>query len=932
MRNPSTPWVSHGKKRLLKGGIAGLLVTPLLVITSALDASADPITSTAQQSGASANPQKGPVELLGAATESARYWRYPDGRVTTEMWPRPVRVKKRGAWAWIDTTLAEQGGVVRPKVIKGDLSLPAGEGRGATTTFSPAPDQSLNLAWPTDLPKPELKGNRATYVDAAGPGADLVVTARPTGFRYDVVLRTRPAKALELKIRVKGQGLSLQKASGGRLRVTDAENRSVAIAPNPILRGKETVKNRSAKNSMVDTTVLTESGQQMLLLKPDAAYLADPATAYPVTIQSGFSITPAADTDVWSVTPDWPNPDGGYLKAGTELDGSKSRAYLKFDISPLVGQNISNVMLSLLNIDGPSCGTSVGVGIQVRRITSAWNASTVTWNSQPANTTENAIINKNSVGGSCAPASMNWDITPMARQWAGDVANYGMVLMSPTELNSANYRIYPSTNNIENMDPPKLIATFSPAGGPTIVNPAGPDGVEVFTAPSNWGIDALQRAEAQAHALGSAEDRVHANSATLAPPYLDMVSGQIIIPAATAEGHAPGSAALTGTAYLSGGFADWTVPGEYDGNEPGVDGEGPAGLTEKYTFFPQTPDVANSSSRLTAVADEVLTLDATQLPGAAGIIAARVWPERNQVLIRASVVTPELRQALASRYGVSTVAIWLDPNAPRPSNATRSVSNQSTTSAPPENSRKNDDNAINGGSVFRSETSACTTGFSWGGTTAEFMIVAGHCMPQNKDPWAYEGYGVTGSGGWPILGGLNKSSSAYDSTWVDGVGSVKLPGQPTTYGDAAQLILLNGHVNAPSIFVGGPDSTTRRSVAGRWSRRAQDGDLYCAGGAVTGQSCNWKVSGLGWKTENTNGEVTKWTHRGLRANRCNQRGDSGGPVYTIRAGDGYVTAKGIISWAGFNENGSVPTSNCEHGFTEIHDVVLAFGDRIAKRN
>ncbi len=44
----------------------------------------------------------------------------------------------------------------------------------------------------------------------------------------------------------------------------------------------------------MDTTVVNEKDQQTLLLKPDAAYLADPNTTYPVTIQSAFSITPTA--------------------------------------------------------------------------------------------------------------------------------------------------------------------------------------------------------------------------------------------------------------------------------------------------------------------------------------------------------------------------------------------------------------------------------------------------------------------------------------------------------------------------------------------------------------------------------------------------------------------------------------------------------------
>ncbi|MEV0970096.1 hypothetical protein [Microtetraspora glauca] len=44
----------------------------------------------------------------------------------------------------------------------------------------------------------------------------------------------------------------------------------------------------------MDTTVVNEKDQQTLLLKPDAAYLADPNTTYPVTIHSAFSITPTA--------------------------------------------------------------------------------------------------------------------------------------------------------------------------------------------------------------------------------------------------------------------------------------------------------------------------------------------------------------------------------------------------------------------------------------------------------------------------------------------------------------------------------------------------------------------------------------------------------------------------------------------------------------
>ncbi|MFI9433084.1 MULTISPECIES: DNRLRE domain-containing protein [Streptosporangium] len=903
---PPTSSAHHARKRLLRGITTGLLITPLLAIATTPSASADPAPSTpSQQNPTPTGSPKTPVELLGAATETTRFWKHPDGRVTSEVWSRPVRVKQRGAWAWIDPTLAEQNGTVKPKVIKGDLTLSAGGSTGPFTIFSPNPQQSLALSWPTDLPKPTLQGSRATYPDAAGPGADLVVTALPTGFRQDVVLRTRPDKAPQLEIPVNAKGLKLVEASDGRLRLTDQHGKNVAAAPKPALRDTMDPKGRDhrGKRGTVDVKVRTEGDRQTLLLTPDSGFLADPATAYPVTITSAFSMAITADTDVNSVY-DFNNVDGPALKAGTESSGEKARAYLKFDVSAMIGQNVSNATLSLLNIDGPSCGTKVGAGIQVRRVTSAWDPFTLTWSPQPTNTTENAVINTSSVhSGSCDPAPMNWDITAIARQWTGEAGNYGLVLISPTEAKSANSRVFPSSEDTDFNSPPKLTATFTPAGGPTVVSPAGPDGVEVFTAPNNWGTDALPVAEAQAHALSSAYDRAEAHPDALAPPHLDMVSGQVIAPAATVEGRDLGSAALTGAAYLSNGATDWTTPGEYTGADTDPDPEGPAGTTENYTFTPQVLDVANSTNRLTAIADEVLDLDTTQLPGANSLFAARPWPERNQVLLQAKAVTPELRLALAQRYGTNTIAIWLRPNASLPQ---------------ADESRDNDDDDyVNGGSAYTINAGgSCSTGFAWRAPDKDYMISAGHCLPRDPND----------------IGGTSIGLRVH-STWIDGKGTEKLAGQSTYYGDTSAIGIIMRKPTA-SIFVGGVTSTAKRSVAGRWSRRAIVGDQYCVGGKSTGQTCRWKVTDLGWKVDynKQNGGAfagtARWVHRGTRAGTCTRGGDSGGPVYTIRPEDGYVVAKGIHS--GSDDVGA-SSSECVEFFTDIHDVIKAYGGDIMKR-
>ncbi|MEV0590661.1 DNRLRE domain-containing protein [Nonomuraea cavernae] len=824
-----------------------------------------------------------------------------------------MRVKKNAAWAWIDPTLSEQGGVVKPKVIKGDLAL-SGGGDAAITSYAPEDGRSLSLTWPTTLPTPTLDGSHATYPDAAGPGADLVVTALATGFRYDVVLRTRPAKDVKLQIPFRGKGLSLRETSDGVLRVTDASGLNIAVNSPPTLRSAKDMRKPAGRAGAVETSVEESGTQQVLQLKPDPGFLADPATRYPVTLQSAFSMTAASDADVWSVTPNDPNGSGMTLMAGTQSDGTKSRAYLKFDTSSLVRQQISNVTLSLLNIDGPSCGSQVSDGIQVRRVTSGWSPATVTWAQQPTNTTENAVTNRSSVGGSCAPTPMTWDITAVAQQWAADVGNYGLVLMSPTERAVRNYRVYPSSENSDFNDPPKLTATFSPVGDPVVVSPAGPDGVEVIQAPANWRYDAVQMAEPQAHALSAAFDRVVANADKLADPYVDMVSGQVIVPAATADGHAVGSALLSGTAYLGYGGTDWTIPGEYTDGDTDEDGEGPPGPTESYNFTPQVPDVTASHGQQVTIIREVLQLTSAQLPGADAIISARPWPERNKVLITANAVSPELRLALAQRYGVNNVVIRLKPDAARLTTKTGTDNRQLTTQAGTDSRANDNDEYINGGGAFDTKNDfECTMGFAWSLPAGRRLVTAGHCLPVD-DPT-----------GVPLTGGTREYGKRVLTTWDDGIGTVFLPGKNEAQGDSA-LVTPNASIYpTASIFIGGPTSREKRPVKRSWQRRSAPGDLFCVGGRYYGQHCSWKVV-EGNDYFKTDGGLLDNAIPATHASEClrEEGGDSGGPIYTFQS-DGSVVAKGITS------SGTSTLLDCYVAFTDITTVRQSYGGDVMKR-
>ncbi|MEV0345317.1 DNRLRE domain-containing protein [Nonomuraea sp. NPDC050680] len=889
---------------------------------------------------------KKPVELLGAATETMRATRHPGGRVTVETWSQPVRVKQpTGAWAWIDTTLTEQNGVIRPKAAKTATELSGGGADRPLVTFHPRDSQSVSLGWPTPLPRPTIQGNKATYADAAGLGTDLVLTVLPTGFRQEIILRAKPAKPLNVKLSVKADGLKLRTRKDGRIELADTSGATVTQVFHPTFsaipsRGKQAAA-KLRESRRVKTTLTTGKDQQSLVIAPDASLFDDPSVKYPVTIGSALT-TLGVDVDV---------ADDGYagdptravLTAGT-IFGIPNRAYLRFDTNAFIGNNIVDAKLSLLNVDAPGCGDIVGDGIQVRRVTSRWNGDDLTWATKPSSTDEGAQTVTKAFGPECDPGRIEWPITDLASSWAAGSGNFGLELRAADEASGDdNWRMLASAEYGGPDETPKLTATFESFGERTIVHPAGSDGVEVFTAPALWR-RSLPMAEAQAHALDVADTRVASYSSALAPPLVDMVTGEVITPATTAEGTGVATPALAGTAYLNNGGAEWSGEGEFEGAlESDEDGDGVPAVGEPFTFNPRVPMVTNSAARLNSISTEILRLD-PEIPGADKLIAASIWEERNQVMVQASEVTPELRLGLAQRYGATTVSIWLRPGVTRPVPTWDPPKDPdvSTWKCPLNESGKERDCRlkdgitgktiadldlyINGGSRFVTPSGGgCSTGFAWGNQSDNYYITAGHCIP----------YGLPAGSKVLLTDRTNKLGESAGSTWKDGAngGTVTLPNVGFA-GDLARIKLTTRQHTA-SIFAGPALSGyTKREVVGKWTRSPRKGDRYCTGGYKTGEQCGWVIDDPDAVAEYEEDQLTWPVAEGSRSGKCTWPGDSGGPVYTIiengKPGAGKVIAKGIVS--GGSDAESVPAPfGCNQFFTDIRLAAKAFGGDVKKR-
>ncbi|WP_433365088.1 DNRLRE domain-containing protein [Streptosporangium sp. CA-115845] len=429
------------------------------------------------------------VAVADETTATSITYAQPDGKTfTTQIAAGPVRTRQNGTWVPIDPTLAEQGGVLKPKTLADGVAVEVSTGGTGAFVRMTADGRRYALTWPARLPKPTVKGNVATYTDAAGKGADLVVTVLPTGFRHDVVLRERPAKPLELRIGVDTGGLTLSKGNGGRLLLTDTgtgknkdkgKKKLVASAPQPVMwdasAGARLAKGRlpQARHAKIATDVVTTGGRTELVLKPDHTFLSDPATVYPVRVDPTTTLPFNHDVEVLSTdTAGLPaDPTGGYLMAG-RMPGLLARVHLRFDTAALTGATVSDAKLSLNNIDAPACGAAVGAGIQVRRLTGAWDENNLYWANKPPSTTEDAQINRAAINESCAtwPGPMDWNVTGIAQDWAAGAANHGLVLQHPNETNTNdNYRVFTSAEDTDFATPPTLtVTTTGPASAPTV--------------------------------------------------------------------------------------------------------------------------------------------------------------------------------------------------------------------------------------------------------------------------------------------------------------------------------------------------------------------------------------------------------------------------------------------------------------------------------
>ncbi|XVV09159.1 DNRLRE domain-containing protein [Actinoplanes sp. CA-131856] len=308
-------------------------------------------------------------EVASRRTANGTVYELADGRLQAEISPVPVNYRDgKGAYRPIDTR-------VRP-VKRAGYS----HGNSANAFTSLFGDRGVRFekdgrAVELGLPEtvaPKVSGSTVTYPGAAGD-ADVVYDVSSTELKEKIVLKRAPSGPVSFTFPLDTEGLTAVPQPDGSIAFRGGGGATVLTMPAPYM-----YDSKSATSAKVSQTVTGDT----VTVTADAAWLTDPARAYPVVVDPTIKVqpVPADAQDVMiSSGATTTNYNNSYeLRVGTDATAAW-RSLLKFDTSMVpAGTAIDDAQLQLY-YDSSYYAYGQDVPMEARKVTAAWSESTATW-------------------------------------------------------------------------------------------------------------------------------------------------------------------------------------------------------------------------------------------------------------------------------------------------------------------------------------------------------------------------------------------------------------------------------------------------------------------------------------------------------------------------------------------------------------------------
>lgn len=176
------------------------------------------------------------------------------------------------------------------------------------------------------------------------------------------------------------------------------------------------------------------------------------------------------DAEVWNLSQTANFGTSPFMRGNAWTWGGNpglQRSYVQFDLSTIpVNATVIDARLSLFAVDSPSTEfsfpSSGSNAAYIARVTSGWNESTLTWNTQPSVTTLNQVLIPQSTSG--YQDYLNIDVTQLVSDMVANPANsFGFRLSLQTE--SIYRRLgFSSSDATDPNKHPKLEVTYNLVG------------------------------------------------------------------------------------------------------------------------------------------------------------------------------------------------------------------------------------------------------------------------------------------------------------------------------------------------------------------------------------------------------------------------------------------------------------------------------------
>ncbi|MFF9147850.1 DNRLRE domain-containing protein [Streptomyces sp. NPDC014861] len=426
------------------------------------------------------------IEVTGERTESTTSWANPDGSMSLESYTGPVRFKdNNGTWRTVDASLVDvPDGGVHAVAHPLDLTL-AGESSAAevakieesggepgekTTPAVPlvsldsGEGHEMTLSWHGALPDPVVEGTEARYPGVT-TGTDMVIESTRTGFEQFLELKDRSAVDANgsVTMTLQAKGLTVKANADRSVTFLDKETgKEAGVLPAPVMWDAAVDPNTGEHENRADVGLaVTQNGDTVdLTLTPDAAFLADPARQFPVTVDPAVNIGVSFDTFVQQgYTTDMSTSTE--LKIGNNGTDQIARSFLHFPMAQITGKQILSANLNLWNYHSWSCTPSSW------EVWDTPHASTASrWTSQPNwNTKWATTTATKGFSSSCADGWVSQNITSLAAAWAanGNSSN-AMGIKATDESDPYSWKRFNSGNAASNT--PYVSVTYNTKPGP----------------------------------------------------------------------------------------------------------------------------------------------------------------------------------------------------------------------------------------------------------------------------------------------------------------------------------------------------------------------------------------------------------------------------------------------------------------------------------